>query len=287
MKIGICLAGGGIKGAAHIGVLQALEEEKIQINCISGTSSGSIVAALYSMGYTPKEILEMFREYGKEIGKIDWLIILKLIFGILFKRKLCIQGLNNRNKICKLINQKAKLKKINLISDIKIPLIIPSVNLMDGSIYNFSSLNTKRSYSDDEKNISNVEIGKVVQASCAYPGVFYPTDINGKKFVDGGVRENIPWKELKNIGAEKIISISFNEIRKEKNKINILDNIINSMNIMMHELYNYEIEGIDFLLEIQTEDIGLLEFNKIDELYNIGYNTTKNNIKQILNYLYK
>ena len=60
MKFGLCLSGGGVKGAAHIGVIKALEEERIKPDCLSGTSSGSIVAALYSMGYTSKEMLELF-----------------------------------------------------------------------------------------------------------------------------------------------------------------------------------------------------------------------------------
>ena len=77
MKIGLCLSGGGIKGAAHIGVIKALEEQNIQIDCISGTSSGSIVAAMYAMGYTPDEMFKLFKIYGKEISKVSWLQILK------------------------------------------------------------------------------------------------------------------------------------------------------------------------------------------------------------------
>ena len=61
MKLGLCLSGGGVKGAAHIGVIKALEEEGIKLDCISGTSSGSIVAALYSMGYSTKEMISLFK----------------------------------------------------------------------------------------------------------------------------------------------------------------------------------------------------------------------------------
>ena len=69
MKLGLCLAGGGVKGAAHIGVLKALAEEKIDIDYISGTSSGSIVATLYAVGYKPEEIYILFKKYCKEIKK--------------------------------------------------------------------------------------------------------------------------------------------------------------------------------------------------------------------------
>ncbi len=287
MKLGLCLSGGGVKGAAHIGVIKALEEEKIKPDYLSGTSSGSIVTALYSMGYTPKEMIDLFKLYAKSISKIDFFTIIKLVLGLIFTKKIHIQGLNNGNKIRKLIQEQAKKKKICLIKDIKMPIVIPSVNLCDGSIYLFSSQMNNRNYSDKVYVENNIEIGKAVQASCAYPGIFCPTNILGKKLIDGGVRQNIPWKELKELGSDKIISVTFSEDKKEKKKVNILDCITGSMGIMMHELYNYEIEGIDYLLNVRTEDIGLLETNKIEELYNIGYKTAKKEMQKIKQYLQK
>ena len=287
MKIVLCLSGGGIKGAAHIGVIKALEEENIKFDCVSGTSSGSIVASLYAMGYTPEDMLELFKNYGKEISKIDWCIIFKLIFGLIFKRKICVEGLNKGTKIEKIINKRAKQKNIKLISDIKMPLIIPSVNLYDGSIYMFTSQQNERKYSDEVITVNNIDIGKAVEASCSYPGIFCPTNYNNQKLVDGGVRENTPWKELKNIGAEKIISVVFEEKKKEKKNVNMLDCITGSMGIMMHELYNYEIEGIEYLLKIKTDKIWLLDIEKTEELYKIGYEITKKKIKEIKEYLYK
>lgn len=287
MKIGLCLSGGGIKGAAHIGVIKALEEENIKFDCVSGTSSGSIVASLYAMGYTPEEMLELFKNYGKEISKVHWCIIFKLILGLILKREICVEGLNKGTKIEKIINRSAKKKNIKVISDIKMPLIIPSVNLYDGSIYMFTSQQNERKYSDEVITVNNIDIGKAVEASCSYPGIFCPTNYNNQKLVDGGVRENTPWKELKNIGAEKIISVVFEEKKKEKKNVNMLDCITGSMGIMMHELYNYEIEGIEYLLKIKTDKIWLLDIEKTEELYKIGYEITKKKIKEIKEYLYK
>ena len=287
MKLGLCLSGGGVKGAAHIGAIKALEEEKIKLDCISGTSSGSIVAALYSMGYTPKEMIDLFKLYAKDISKINFFTIIKIILGLIFTGKLYVEGLNNGNKLGKLIQEQAEKKNFKLIKDIKMPLVIPSVSLCNGEIYLFSSQINSRNYSDEERVINNIEIGKVVQASCSYPGIFCPTNVLGKKLVDGGVRQNTPWKELKEIGADKIISIVFSEDKKEKKKVNILDCITRSMGIMMHELHNYEIEGIDYLLNVKTRDIGLLETNKIEELYNVGYKTTKKEMDKIKEYLKK
>lgn len=285
MKIGLCLSGGGIKGAAHIGVIKALEEEKIQIDCISGTSSGSIVAAMYAMGYTPNEMLNLFKCYGKEISKINFFIIIKIILGLIVTGKICVDGLNNGKKLEKIIQKYANKKEITLIKDVNMPLIIPSVSLENGSIYLFSSQENNRRYSDNVTILNNIEIGKAVQASCSYPGVFCPTDIAGRKFVDGGIRENTPWKPLKDIGADKIISVVFEEEKKIKEKMNILDCVTSSISIMMHELYNYEVEGIEYLLKIKTKHISLLDTKKTQEVYEIGYRTAKTNMNKIKQYL--
>lgn len=287
MKKGLCLSGGGIKGAAHIGVIKALEEENIKIDCISGTSSGSIIASMYAMGYNSNEIFKLFKKYGKEISKVNWNLLFKLILGLVFRKKITIEGLNTGNDLAEIINYQAKNKNIKLISDINMSLIIPSVSLGDGSIYLFSSVKNNRKYSDEVIVINNIDIGKAVQASCAYPGIFCPVNINNKKIVDGGIRENTPWRELKDIGAEKIISIVFEEEKKPKKKANILDCITGSMGIMMHELYNYEVEGIDYLLKVKTKDVGLLEVERMEELYNIGYETAKKEMNRIKTYLQK
>ncbi len=282
---GLCLAGGGIKGICHVGAIKAFEEEGIKFDCISGTSSGSIVASMYAAGLTSDEMYDIFKKYAKEVSKINYIIILKLIYGIIFKRKIIIDGLNKGKKIKNILNKELLKKDIRNISDIKIPLIIPSVNVYDGSIYMFSSLKDNRNYSDDVVNINDIDIGEAVQASCAYPGVFCPVDYKDVKLVDGGVRENIPWKELKEIGAEKVVSIVFESEKKEKININMLDCITKSMGILMHELYNYEIEDIDYLIKVKTKDISLLEVCKLDELYEVGYETIKMKIKEIKKYL--
>ena len=91
MKIGLSLAGGGVKGAAHIGVLKAFEDKKIKIDYISGASSGSIVGTLYAVGYKPDEIYEIFKKYCSQINYISISNIFKLVAGLVFRRKILIQ----------------------------------------------------------------------------------------------------------------------------------------------------------------------------------------------------
>ena len=263
--------------------MKAFEEEEIKINYISGSSSGSIIASLYSMGYNSDEIYNLFQKYSKKIKYIEIKNILKLIYGFFIKRKIIITGLNSGKIIEKTINSAAKNKKISNINEIKFPLLIPTVSVVDGKIYNFVST-TKRnriSFSDENVIINDAEIGRVVRASCSYPVIFEPCAFNNVKLIDGGIRENIPWKGLKQMGADKVLSITFEKELDGNCCKNIIDVVSNAMDILCHELSNYELDGTDYLLRIKTKNIGLLDNKKIADLYELGYNAIKNNIKQI------
>ena len=283
MSIGICFAGGGIKGVAHIGALKAFEEENIKFDYIAGTSSGSIVACLYSVGYNSDEIYEIFKKYINKINYFEIKNVIKLIFGILIKRKIIITGLNSGKKIEKLINKECAKKEINNINQINKKLLIPCVNLKTGDVHIFSSIKNRnrKEYSDNIIYENNINIGKAVRASCSYPGVFSPCIIEDNYMVDGGIRENVPWKELKECGAQKVISIVFQNEIKEKNKIDMFDVISGSMELLCRELSNYELNGVDYLLKIKTKNIQLLDKTKLDYLYNLGYIETKGKIREV------
>lgn len=286
-NLGICFAGGGVKGAAHIGALKAFEEEGINFKYISGTSSGSIVATLYACGYSSEEIYKLFKKYCKQIKYVDGINIIKAIFGLIFERKIIIDGLTNGNKIQKIINEACKEKNINNINQIKRNLIIPAVDLYDGKLYIFSSKNNRAIYSNNIKYIYDCEIGKVVQASCSYPGIFSPCKYKNTKLIDGGIRENVPWKLTKLNGAAKVISIVFEKdinTNRKKEK-NIIEVISNSIDILSYELSNYELAGADYLLKIKTNNIELLDISKIDYLYKLGYKIAKEKLttKELIN----
>lgn len=281
MKLGLCLSGGGVKGAAHIGVIKALEEEKINIDYISGTSSGSIVATLYAVGYSSKDIYKLFKKYAKKIKYVDVKNIFKLISGIIIKRKIIINGLNSGKIIEKIINEACQEKRIYNIKQIKMPLLIPSVNLKDGSIYIFCSEQMRKIISDEVIYIDDINIGKAVRASCSFPVVFQPCKYGRIELIDGGVRENVPWRETKKLGADKVLSVIFENELNEKCCYNIIDVANRSLEIMGHELTNHELEGADYLLRIRRKDVSLLDIEKIDELYELGYKQTKLHMKEI------
>lgn len=226
-------------------------------------------------GFKSKEILILFKKYSKKIKYVEFSNVLKLIYGIVVRRKIIIKGLNSGVSIEKIVNEVAGEKNVIKIKDIKMPLLIPSIDVNNGEIYCFCSKNIRGGFSDKIVYDNNINIGKAVRASCSYPVVFSPCVYKNLQLVDGGIRENIPWKELKQMGADKVISVIFEKDIKNKSSDNVIEVVDNSLEILSHELLNYEIEGADYLLKIKTKDISLLDMKKIDELYEIGYQTAK------------
>lgn len=281
MKLGLSLAGGGIKGMAHIGAIKAIEEANINIDYIAGTSSGSIVATLYACGYTVDEMYNIFKEYAKDIKYVDFKNCSKLIFDLIFKRRIEITGLNSGKSLHKLVKKICSNKGIYNICQIEMPLLIPAVNIFDEQLYVFYSRDIPNSDTKEIHYINDADISKVVQSSCSYPGVFSPCEYEGELLVDGGIAENIPWRELKNVGADKVLSITFKNTKPKKCCKNLFEVIDKSFGIMCHELAKHEINGTDYLIQIKHDNIGLLDCSKLDELYNQGYYQTKQQIKKI------
>lgn len=282
MKFGLSLAGGGVKGAAHIGVLKALEESNIKIDYIGGTSSGSIVAALYAAGFKSDEIFTIFKKYCKKIKYVDINNIFKLIIGLIFTGRIQIDGLNSGKSIEKLIRQMCEQKDIYCISDISMPLVIPSVDMCTGNVICFTSCKFRKEFSDNTYFVNEASIGRAVRASCSYPGVFSPCPYKNIKLIDGGIRENVPWKELKALGAEEVLSIVFEDEIDTSCCKNLIEVASRSISLICRELAQYEMNGAEMKIKIRTEKTGLLDMSKIDELYKIGYNETKKFLRKQL-----
>jgi len=280
MKLGLSLSGGGIKGFSHIGAIKALEEANIKFDYISGTSSGSIVAALYACSYTIEEIYNIFKKYVNEIKYIDLINIKKFFKNLITFKGIQIDGLNSGTKIKKLVTKVCMQKGITNINQVKMPLVIPAVNLRTEELYVFSN-NILENRSSNIKYINNIDLGTAVQASCSYPGVFSPCRYKQDLLVDGGIAENIPWRETKRAGADKVLSIVFTDKTPKKCCDNIFEVINKSFSILCKELAEYEWDGADYLLKIKEPKVGLLEKKKMNELYQEGYIQTKQKIGDI------
>lgn len=173
------------------------------------------------------------------------------------------------------------MKKIENIKDIQKDMIIASVSLNSGKVYFFESIKGEYRYSDEVIHIKDFNIGKAVRASCSFPGVFCPCKTKDDILIDGGVRENIPWKEIKNIGIDKVLCVIFEEEKIIKKEKNIIDAISGSINLMGRELANYELIGADYTLKIKTKEVSLLDSSEINYLYQQGYYQAKKYLKKL------
>ena len=139
MKVGIALSGGGIRGIAHAGVLKALDENNIQVDIIGGTSSGSLIASLYAMGYTPYYIYVLFKRYANEIISIETKPIITGIGNFLFNKKIQVNGLKSGKSLEEAYNELALKKGIRKLDEISMPLVIPAVDMYTSTEYIFTS----------------------------------------------------------------------------------------------------------------------------------------------------
>ena len=281
MKLGLALSGGGIRGAVHIGVLKAFEENNIKIDIIGGTSSGSLVAALYAMGYSPIHIYELFKRYGKEITNVGASSIINGVGGYIVKKKFNISGINDGNAIEELYNEFASRKNIFKMSDIKMPIVIPAIDIGDGKEYVFTNRKSKKSNKIYDKYITDIPIGSAVRASSSFPGVFCPYEYKKHIFLDGGTINNIPVDEVFAQGADRVITVKFEPI-KINNQSNVMDIVLRTIDIMGNKIIEDEVKKSDYILEIPTDDeIGFLDSNQIEKCYEFGYKETINKMDEI------
>lgn len=235
-------------------------------------------------GYTADEMYDLFKKYGKSLKYIDWKNILKIIWGLITKRQLIITGFKTGEIIENIVGSACNNKNITHIEQIEKELLIPSVDSFSGKVFVFNSCDLDYE-TKNEKYIPEGNIGKIVRASCSYPVVFSPCGYEGTELLDGGIKENIPWEELKIIGCEKILSIGFENINKKKCCNNIIETAERSFELMCEELNRHELDEIDFFHKIRLENISLLDIEKMDEIYKEGYRQTKRNMKRIKTYL--
>ena len=278
MGIGIVLAGGGIRGIAHVGVLKALEDNNIQIDAIAGTSAGSIVATLYAMGYTPNYIYLLFKKYAKDIINIRSKPIINGITKFIRNKKIGITGLNDGIMLEKIYNEISRKKGFKYIGDIRMPLVISAVDVGEAREYIFTNCASRNDRND--YYITEIEIGKAVRASSSFPAVFCPCEFKNHLFMDGGVLDNLPVEELKRVYNGKIMSVNF-EAEKVKKNYDLMDFVMKTLDIAGNKLSEKSLNLSDFVLTVPTDRTGLLDIKKMDKCFDFGYKTAIKNIDKI------
>ena len=246
-NIGIALSGGGARGAAHIGVLQALNENGIFPDRVSGTSAGSITGALYCEGYSPKEILKI--SHNKAFLKI---------FKIGFLNK----GLTELTYLKDFL-------RVHLKSDdfrsLKLPLHVCVSNINSGKF----------------EIISEGKLIEVLAASCALPLLFKSVKINGDTYVDGGLLNNLPVEPLLK-QCKKVIGVSVCPHETRENVKGMKNMAERCLQLAIWGTMQHRLNQCNISLEIEKSfKFGMFDVKKSQELFDIGYDATIQRIDEI------
>lgn len=272
-SVGLVLSGGGAKGLAHIGVIRALEENKIPIDYIAGTSMGAIVGGLYAIGYSPDQMDSLFRtedfkNWSKGVIDEDFIYY--------FKR-----GLQNSGQFTIKISFKDSIPKP------KLPTSIIPTHQMDlaflkifagasaASSYNFDNLFVpfrcvaSDVYHNKQFVCDSGDLGSSIRASMTFPFYYKPIIIDSVLLFDGGIYNNFPWDIMeKDFNPDIIIGsqVSHNSQRPDE------DNILAQIENMIMGKTNYALpKEKGLVIETFFNDVGLLDFDKIDEIEADGY----------------
>lgn len=279
MKIGVALSGGGIRGLAHAGVLKALEENGIKVDIIGGTSAGSMVASLYSIGYSPDEIYECFiRNYDKIIGGKSF----SFFNGIksFMNKSTGIKGFKKGENIEEVFQELAINKNVDIIGNIKMPIVIPTVDIKEAREYIFTNNIPEKDKDNNIKYIQEISVGKAVRASSSFPAVFNTCNVQKHAFIDGGALDNVPVEEVKKQGADKVIAVKFEEDKVDDDS-SMMDIVMKTIDIMGSKIAEKNLEKSDYIIKIDTGKMGLLETKNMEKCFKYGYDTVNRNIREI------
>lgn len=272
-SVGLVLSGGGAKGIAHIGVIQALEDNGIPIDYITGTSMGAIVGGLYAAGYTPKEMLNMILSKGFSYwstGKIDPELVVYF---------------NKEESTPAMIRIPVSPKDSSAMSLLPTSLISPlpmNFAFMDmfaaytaqcGGDFDKLFVPYRSVCSDMTAKKKHVwrsgDFSNAIRTSMSFPIVFYPLTIDGHVMYDGGIFDNFPVDVMRSDFDPSVmigVDVSSGNSESGNGMVDQLENLI-----MRHSDYSLpEDEGIK--IRIHLNEFGLLDFPKANEIYTIGYN---------------
>lgn len=245
-KIGLALGGGAVLGAAHIGVLRALEEMDVEISFITGTSIGAFVGALYAFGNNSKDIEEIAL-------RLTWMDI----SGIAIFES----GLLSNAKMGELLGESLGEKKIE---DADIPFAAIATDITNG----------------DKVVLDKGSAVQAVMASTCIPGIFSPVDLNEKLLVDGGIVENIPIDTVRNMGADYVIGVDLNAIKAYQKPDSIIDIMINSFHFTLKTAAKYQTADADLLVTPDLSEFNMISTDQIKDLLEQGYKDAKEQLEK-------
>ena len=234
--IGLALSGGGARTAAHIGVLQALNENRIYPTHISGASGGAVIGALFCSGYSPMEILELAKSHS---------------FLQIFKIDLEFRSLTDMSRLKKFMYNHIKTD----FADLQLPLFLSLTNLNTGK----------------SEIKSSGDLITFITASCAIPLIFRPVKIKEISYVDGGVLNNLPVEPLlENCDFTIGSNVSgFEYLEKVSGSLLIVQRCLQ---LAIHTNVEPRTKLCNYAIEVQKAyHYGTFQMKKAEELFEIGY----------------
>jgi NTE family protein len=235
-RIGLALSGGFARGIAHIGVLRVLKEHHIPIDVIAGTSVGALIGAAYASGTT----LDEMQRQAQETHFTD--------FG---RWTLSRLGLASNQKLEEFM---ARFSAVKRFEDLHIPMAIAATDLGAGNTVYFTQ----------------GDLGTAVRASCAYPGLFVPINLNGRILVDGFLTEPVPVGGARSIGADVVIAVNLSSRVVEATPKSMFEVIGRAFSIVQQSTEFTWRRGADVVIEPQVMQFLWDEFNRTPELIAAG-----------------
>lgn len=273
-KIGLALSGGGARGAAHVGVIKVLEEHRIPIDYIAGTSMGAVIGGLYASGMSTDEI-------EAQLKTINW--------NEVFQDKRSRPDRSQRRKDDdRLYLVKAKVGiddgNVNLPSAVvlgqKFGLILKALTLSVTEVNDFNQLPIPfRAVAMDiatgeEVVINQGDLALAMHASMAIPAAFSPIELEGRLLVDGGGANNLPISVVKNMGADIVIAVDISTPLRNKEEIKtVLDTTAQLTGILTRRNTEAQIKTLnnnDLLIIPKLNSISNMSFDRANEAINAG-----------------
>lgn len=250
-KIALVLGGGAARGFAHVGVIRALEQEKIPIDMIIGTSVGSLIGAIYASDLNSFELEWTAFSLEKEH-----------IFDFAMLSAFTSMGPVKGDKLEEFVKTKVPVANIE---NLKLPFAAVATDLNRGT----------------RVVIDHGPVGRAVRASSAIPGVFNPVEHQGKLLVDGGVVDNIPISVAREKGADIVIAVDISENVVNFNLTNLIDVMLQSVNIMFRENVGYKKKDADILITPAIGSVGSFDFTQKKRCMQAGIEATQKAMPEI------
>ena len=277
-KVGLVLSGGGAKGMTHIGIIRALEENNIPIDYITGTSMGAIIGSLYAMGYSPDDMEALLRS---EDFKRWYSGQVEPEYGYYFKQnRPTPEFFNIRFSFKDSLHIKPQILPTSMVNPIQMNLVFVELfarataacsgdfnrlfvpfRCIASDVYNKKPLIMRRG-----------DLGDAVRASMSFPFVFKPIEIDSVLAYDGGIYNNFPTDIMREDFKPEVIIGSVVAANPGKPKENDLMSQLENM-IMQKTDYTLP-DSLGIIMTFKYDDVSLLDFDRLQELHDIGYNRT-------------